>query len=192
MGLRIFGPDVIARLDGLDGLKAVLRMDLGSCSESCRTLGNRLRLLLDDLGIFLRFANLSPALHLLLGNHRWLRLGLGLLRHLRCLVCRPGFLGILDCLVGLVSRLRHLEYLERVHYTQRGSACDGSVFLPAFVAFFLGVFIAVIGSHGCADYAPDPTLAALTPHSFAVLLSVLPSESPTALRAKRQCPLGSV
>ena len=106
MSFRAFGPDVIARLDGLDRLESVLRMDLSPCGEACCTLGNRLRLLLDDSSIFLRLADLSLTLHLLLGYHRSFRLGL--------LVHVPRFLGVLDSLISFVSALRHLEDLERI------------------------------------------------------------------------------
>ena len=114
MSFRVFGPDIISRLDGLDRLESVLRMDLSPCGEACCTLGNRLRLLLDDSGAFLRLADLSLTLHLLLSNHRSFRLGLHLDDALGLLVHVPRLLGVLDRLVGFVSALRHLEDLERI------------------------------------------------------------------------------
>ena len=70
MGLRIFGPDVIARLDGLDGLKTVLRMDLSACSEAADGSASRFLKLLDSLGIPLRWFRFQFRLGVLLHDHR--------------------------------------------------------------------------------------------------------------------------
>ena len=117
VGLRIFGPDVIARLDVLDGLEAVLRVDLGPCGEAADSSSCGFLKLLDSLGIPHRRFRLYLSPWCFSSSPQYVSAWPwpSSSPSLPCML--PGFLGILDRLVGLVSRPRYLEYLERVHYT---------------------------------------------------------------------------